>query len=332
MKITNGSDQRIYREELAPFLPPRIFDAHVHIFRKGYFPPEFAFKPHSVYHKFGGEFPIELWRELMAEVLPGREVWCNCFSAPHTEVDRDRLPEADGRTEFAMALVSPADSAEAMARRIEAAGAVGVKPYLNFAADFYGKPANEVEIRDMLTPEQLAYLNEKRLAVTLHIPRPGRFADPFNQRQMAGLCEKYPRVKFIFAHIGRAYFMPNSRESNIGELAQFPNAFFDTAMVNSTDILRYTFDHFPAGRVLFGTDSPIALLRGKSIEINNQYAYLMGEDYAIGTAIYDAGHAVEFTSFFYEQLRAVIAAAPSGCLEKILFVNAKKLFEEIARK
>ena len=59
MKITNGSDQRIYREELAPFLPPRIFDAHVHIFRKGYFPPEFAFKPRSVYHKFGGEFPIE---------------------------------------------------------------------------------------------------------------------------------------------------------------------------------------------------------------------------------------------------------------------------------
>ena len=47
MKITNGSDQKIYREELAPLLPPRIFDAHVHIFRKGYFPPGFAFKPRS---------------------------------------------------------------------------------------------------------------------------------------------------------------------------------------------------------------------------------------------------------------------------------------------
>ena len=332
MKITNGSDQKIYREELAPLLPPRIFDAHVHIFRKGYFPPGFAFKPRSVYHKFGGEFPIELWRELMAEVLPGCEVWCNCFSAPHTEVDRDRLPEEDGRTEFAMALVSPADSAEAMARRIEAAGAVGVKPYLTFAADFYGKPANEVEIRDMLTPEQLAYLNGEGLAVTLHIPRPGRFADPVNQRQMAELCENYPNVKFIFAHVGRAYFMRNIRESNINELAQYPNAFFDTAMVNNTDVFRYTFDHFPAERVLFGTDSPIALLRGKSVEINDQYAYLMGEDYAIGTTIYDAGHAVEFTTFFYEQLRAVIAAAPSGCLEKILFGNAKKLFGEIAQK
>ena len=50
------------------------------------------------------------------------------------------------------------------------------------------------------------------------------------------------------------------------------------------------------------------------------------------TAGLKAGHAVEFTTFFYEQLRAVIAAAPSGCLEKILFGNAKTLFEEIARK
>ena len=331
MKIMNEQDRQIYREELAPFLPPRIFDAHVHVFDKSFFPPDFAFKPLSVHNKFGGEFPLALWRELMRELLPEQEVWLNCFADPNLKLDRGRVPEVNRQNEFAMVVVSPADPPEVMANRIEAAGAVGVKPYLNFAADFYGKKSNDVEIRDMLTPGQLEYLNARRLAITLHIPRSGRFADPVNQRQMVEICEKYPDIKIIFAHIGRAYFMRNIRESNIGELAKLPNAYFDTAMINSAEILRYAADHFPVDRILFGTDSPIALLRGKSVEINNQYAYLMGENYKIGTAIIDTDHAVQFTTFFYEQLRAMIAAFPGAALGKVLFDNAKQLFTGISR-
>ena len=329
MNIMSENDCRIYREELAPVLPKKIFDAHVHIFRKEYFPENFTFPEKYVYNKFGGEFPIELWRELMNALLPQQELWLNCFSAPHLEIDNDRLPEVQGEREFAMALVSPADSVETLQNRVESSGAIGVKPYLNYAAFVYGKKSNDVEVVDMLTPEQLEYLNEKSLAVTLHIPRAGRFADPLNQQQMIALCEKYPKIKFIFAHIGRAYFMQNIRESNIDEFAQYPNAFFDTAMINSSDILKYTYDHFPLERVLFGTDTPIALLKGKSVEINNQYAYLMGENYAIGTSIIDTSGVIEFTTFFYEQLRGIIAATPEKDLEKVLFSNAYKLFTGI---
>ena len=332
MKLMTERDKLIYREELAPKLPAKIFDAHVHAFSKEYFPAGFEFPPLSCYNKFGGDFPLPLWREIMEELLPEQEVWLNCFSAPHLKIDRDRTPSVNGKNEFAMALISPADPVEKVAVRIENANAAGVKPYLNLAAAHYGKKSDDVEISDMLTPEQLAYLNEKSLAVTLHIPRPGRFADPVNQRQMIGLCEKYPRIKFIFAHIGRAYFMRNIRESNIEEFAKYPNAYFDTAMLNSKEIFQYTFDHFPLERVLFGTDTPIALLRGKSVEINNQYAYLMGENYAIGTSIIDTSGAVEFTTFFYEQLRALIAATPEKDLEKVLFSNAHKLFTGIQKK
>lgn len=332
MKLMNERDLIIYREELAPLLPEKIFDVHVHAFSKDFFPEGFEFSPQSCYRKFGGAFPIALWRELMKELLPEQTVWVNCFASPNLQVDRDRIPDVNWKNEFAMAIISPADPVEKVMNRIENSGAVGVKPYLNYAADYYGKKSNDVEIFDMLTPEQLEYLNEKSLAVTLHIPRSARFADPLNQRQMIGLCEKYPGIKFIFAHIGRAYFMRNIMESNISEFVQFPNAFFDTAMINSVDILKYTFDHFPAERVLFGTDSPIALLRGKSVEINNQYAYLMGENYAIGTSIIDTDHAVEFTTFFYEQLRAIIASAPEKDREKVFFDNAYKLFTGINKK
>ena len=332
MKLMNERDRIIYREELAPRLPAKIFDAHVHTFSKDFFPEGFEFPPRTCYNKFGGEFPLPLWREIMKELLPEQEVWLNCFSAPNLKINRERIPAVNHKNEFAMALLSPADPVEKLAERIETSRAVGVKPYLNFAADHYGKKSADVEIADMITPEQLEYLNKKSLAVTLHIPRPGRFADPLNQRQMIELCEKYPDIKFIFAHIGRAYFMRNIYESNLEEFCRYPNACFDTAMLNNVDILKYTFDHFPAERVLFGTDTPIALLRGKSVEINDQYAYLMGENYAIGTSIIDTSGAVEFTTFFYEQLRAVLAAAPEKDLEKVLFSNAYNLFTGIKKK
>ena len=331
MKIMNEQDLQIYREELAPLLPRRIFDAHVHVFSKDFFPPGFAFEPRSCYNRFGGDFTLEFWRELMHELLPEQEVWLNCFAAPDLNLNRDCVPAVNRRTEFSMVVVSPADSPEEMIRRIGKNHAAGVKPYLNFAADFYGKKENDVEIRDMLTPGQLEYLNEKGLAITLHIPRSGRFADPVNQRQMVEICEKYPKIKVIFAHIGRAYFMRNIKESNIEELAKIPNAYLDTAMINSAEIMRYAADHFPSGRILFGSDNPIALLRGKSVEINNQYAYLMGENYSIGTAIRDTDNAVRFTFFFYEQLRAVISAFSGSELEKVLFSNAEQLFTGISK-
>lgn len=331
MNWITESDRRIYREELAPRLPRRILDAHVHIWERNCFPPDFHFAPRDCANRFGGEFPLARWREAMRALLPEQQAGLNCFGFPHDAADRGRVPEANGPDEFVNVLISPADPAEVVRRRIEAAGAVGVKPYWNYAASCYGKKSSEVEIFDMLTVAQLEYLNRAGLAVTLHIPRPGRFADRVNQRQMVELCERYPRISFIFAHIGRAYFMRNIVESNLAALAALPNAFFDTAMVNHVGVLRYAFDHFPAERILFGSDAPIALLCGKSVEVNDQYVYLMGEDYDIGTAIRDTEHVLEFTTFFYEQLRAILAATPENALENVLYCNAAKLFGSIAK-
>ena len=324
--IANDIDRTIFQEEFQGRLPSKLFDIHVHLWDETAFPTGFRFPEKHWANRFGGTFPFSLWRQVMSELLPGHEVNLNCFGLPHGKADRDRAPAVSGGGNFTMALVSPADSGEELCRRIEGMGAVGVKPYWNFAADYFRKNAAEVEIADMLTAPQLEYLNAKKLAVMLHIPRPGRFADPVNRRQMLELCGKYPDVRFIFAHIGRAYFLRNIRESNLDELAECPNAFFDTAMICNVDVFRHAFDHFPASRIMFGSDAPIAFLRGKSVEINHQYAYLMGEDYPIGTSIYDSGHAVNFTTFFYEQLRALLETAPADELENILYHNAVKFF------
>jgi hypothetical protein len=143
-------------------------------------------------------------------------------------------------------------------------------------------------------------------------------------------------VKIIFAHIGRAYYLSNVIGFLDG-IAACPNAYVDSAMVNHEGVLEYTFRNFPRNRILFGSDAPVAFLRGKSVEINNQYAYLMGEEYAIGTSIHDARHAVSFTTFFYEQLRGIkLAAERAGWsgreVEDFFFNNASRLFLEVAAR
>lgn len=331
-------DRKIFEQELRDFLPDRIFDAHAHLFDAACFRPGTTLPPKSPYRKFGGRLTLEQYLAWAAERLPGKELHLNSFGHPSEDTDREAAAAYSGRISdnrrfFGMALVSPRDPPGTVAARIEKHRLVGYKPYLNFV-DW--KPAAEVTIEDMLPEAQMALADELGLLVTLHIPRPERLADPLNQEQMPALCRRYPRVKFIFAHIGRAYFLQNVIDRLEG-VAACPNAYLDTAMVNHEGVLEYALRHFPRERILFGSDAPIALLLGKSVEVNNQYAYLMGEDYEIGTSIFDARHVVDFTSFFYEQLRGLKLAArraslTSAEIEALFFGNAHRLFATTAKR
>lgn len=330
------ADRAIYDRELEAFLPRRIFDAHVHLFDRSCLKPDATFPPRHCYQKFGGVFPQTDYDAWMKAWLPGREVYYNSFGHPEPTSDLDASAVytgriSDHRRSFGMALVAPRDSAAAVVRRVESNRLIGLKPYLSFVE---GKPAGEITIHDMLPAEQMKAADERGWAVTLHIPRSGRLADPVNQAQMVELCRRYPRARIIFAHIGRAYYL-SSVTGFLDGLADCPNAYIDTAMINHEGVLEYAFRHFPPGRILFGSDPPFSLLRGKSVEINNQYAYLMGDDYAIGTVIFDRGRAVTFTTFFYEQLRGIKLAAerarlPRDAIEGILFNNANRLFLDVA--
>jgi predicted TIM-barrel fold metal-dependent hydrolase len=331
-------DLVLYEEELRDFLPERIFDAHVHLFDATCLVKGAAFKPRHPYQKFGGVFTVEQYEEWMKRLLPAQEIHFNSFGHPEDESDREASAAytgriSDNRQRFGMALVSPADPVEAVVQRVEQNNLIGYKPYPSFVK---GKPVAAVTIFDMLPEPLMREADARGWAVMLHIPRPGRLADPINQVQMVELCQRYPTAKIIFAHIGRAYYL-NSVLGALEGIAACPNAYLDTAMINHEGVLEYAFSHFPRERILFGADAPFALLRGKSVEINDQYAYLLGENYAMGTAIYDAEHAVTFTSFFYEQLRGIKLAAERAGLSRneikgFFFDNAHQVFDTIAKQ
>ena len=332
------TDRQVYERELQGFLPSRIFDAHIHLFDRSCLVPGYEFPPKSCYQKFGGTCTMEQCLAWAEALLPNQELHLNSFGHPSYDSDIDASAAYSGRVSdnnrfFGMALVSPHDTADVVARRLVENRLIGCKPYLDFV-DW--KDSREITIHDMLPAEQMEVADDRGLAITLHIPRPQRLADLVNQAQMVELCRRYPGAKIIFAHIGRAYYLRNV-VGFLDGIAACPNAYVDTAMVNHEGVLEYTFKTFPRDRILFGSDAPVAFLRGKSVEINNQYAYLMGEDYEIGTSIYDPRNAVDFTSFFYEQLRGIkLAAERTGLsaanIEDLFFNNAHRLFTAIAKR
>jgi len=323
--IITEHDRAVYREEFAGRLPAKIFDSHVHIVCKRSFPADWPSTNISYVAKTGNEFTVEKFFGWYKEFLPDVEMSLAGFGPPAMRVDRSDAANfgTDNRRIFGLRLLSAYDPVELVESDIRKFRLAGVKPYANMALK---TPGREVELLDFFTPEQLEMLNRLKLIAVVHIPRKMRLEDPLNRRQMKQLCEKYPDITFVFAHIGRAYYQ-RCATGYVDEFVEFPNAWWDTAMINHEGVLKYTFDHFPAERILFGTDAPIAFLHGKSVEINNQYAYVTPEDFHDGTTLNDTTGKIQYVPFLYEQLRSVLALdLPRQVLEGFLFDNAHDLY------
>ena len=77
--LVSDMDRKVFAEELAPRLPKKLFDAHVHVFNKDCFPPDFNLGEKSCYQKFGGEHRSEFCVEMYKKLLPSIDVTFNCF-------------------------------------------------------------------------------------------------------------------------------------------------------------------------------------------------------------------------------------------------------------
>ncbi len=318
-------NRRIWQEELEAFVPQCVLDVHVHVFNDATLPPGEAFPA-------GGprlqSYDFARLQADLAEVFPGRQCGAVCFGLPFPQYDQRENNRyvaggCDRRSRWALRLVDPAEDPGSVRADVIAGGFVGLKPYPNYVrkADL-----GQVEIREMLPEGIMAVADALGLIVMLHIPRRGRLEDPLNRRQIRELCSRWPGARVILAHVGRAYYLRGA-VGHLEELRDLPNLYFDTAMVNHAEVLEHLFTTVPPDRVLFGSDIPIALAAGKSVEINHQYAYITPEPWEL--SICDSAGRVTYTSFLYEQLRAIRRAVerlnlPRGFVEDFFHGNAER--------
>ncbi|MEW6235031.1 MAG: amidohydrolase family protein [Candidatus Omnitrophota bacterium] len=318
----------IFKEEFDAFLPPVILDFHVHVFNEGVVPAE---EPYSCGGHPIGRYDLADLEHDLSEIYPGRRTLAVCFGFPHVKYDRQRnnaylAEQCDNRRFFPFRLFDPLEDAPELLRRdLENGRFRGLKPYL----DYVRKPnLNDVEIPEMLPDWAMEIADELGLIVMLHIPRKARLADPLNQRQVIELCVKYPRARIVLAHIGRAYYLKNI-VGQLHNLKDIPNLYFDLAMLNHWEVMEYLFQNVSPEKILYGTDIPIALAPGKSVEINDQYTYVTPVPWEL--SISDDHRKLVFTSFLYEELRAIKKAVERSGLgrdfvEGLFYGNGMKVF------
>lgn len=321
----------IFNEEFADFLPGRILDFHVHVFNDNVVPKD------QVYSCAGHpllKYDLNDLNEDLAGLYPGRETMAVCFGSPDNAYNQKRNDDylaqcADNKRIFSLRLFDPInDTPEGLRKDLEDGRFLGLKPYLNYVR----KPnPNDVEIHEMLPAWAMDIINEHGLIIMLHIPRRERLADPLNQRQIVELCKRYPRAKIVLAHVGRAYYLKNI-VGQLDNLKDIQNLYFDLAMLNSWEVLEYLFKTVAPHKILYATDMPIAVAPGKSVEINDQYTYVTPVPWSL--SISDDHKKIKFTSFAYEELRAIKKAVDRlglghDFVEGVFHKNGERLLAEV---
>lgn len=321
---------RIWREELDDFVPDRVLDFHVHVWNNECMPAGTTYDcaGHPI-----AQYSFDDLRRDLADAYPGRQTLAVCFGMPDTKYDlacnnRYVAEGCDGRRFFSLRLVDPHEDAETVRQDVLRSDFVGFKPYLDYARK---ADPNLVEIHEMLPAGIMRIADDLQLIVMLHIPRKGRLADPLNQRQIVELCRSWPRAKIVLAHIGRAYYLKNI-VGQLDTLRGLPNLYYDLTMVNHWEVIEYLFASVPHERILYGTDIPIALAPGKSVEINDQYTYVTPVPWPL--SISDDHKNLVFTSFLYEELRAIKRAVqrlslPRSFVEAIFCDNGARLLKSV---
>ncbi len=327
-------DKQVYEEELKDFLPDKMIDVHTHVWKKE-FPRWGASNGGALWpSRVAEDCTVEDLLQTYKDMFPGKTVIPNIFGGCKYDIDMENQYSMESGKKYNLPYfyrVSYDMDVEKVEREVVEGGFLGFKPYLSNKPAYI--PDAEIRIFDFMTPEHLKIADKLGLAVILHIARSKRFADPVNIAQLLEIEEKYPNVKLVVAHIGRAY-----TEYDFGDafeiLGKTKNMMFDFCANTLDRAMVRCIDTFGPDRVLFGSDMPISKMRMYRITEGANYVNVvprgMYGDVSDDPHMREVDDASHITNFLYEELRAFKRAATELKLtkediEKIMCKNAERL-------
>lgn len=337
-------DHFFYDTYIDPYLPPKIVDIHTHVYKK-----EFCTSPNDDrtvnWIQLGGdEQPIEMLLESNKILFPGHEITCMMFgnASPEDNLDafNNYIYSSSKQTGFpSLYWSSPQMSAEKLEQAIISGNFIGIKSYLTFAPSYLD--VSEIRIFDFFPPHHLEVLNKHGWILMCHIPRNTRLGDPCNLAQLLEIEEKYPNIRLIVAHIGRAY-TPSDIKNAFEVLSKTKNMLFDFSANCLDEAIEGALRTFGPKRLLFGSDAPLYKIRLKRIVENDTYINLIPRKY-YGDEIPDDSHlrkvsgpeAEKITFFIYEVIAAFLRVAQRCNLSKneiedVFYNNAYNLISKVS--
>ncbi len=319
-------DRKIW-SEIGQVIPETIFDFHIHCFREDGFICDI---PDSL--KVYPPCDIEAVLSNIKTVFPERKTGCILTGWPSTSSNlvkqKDYLSSAAAKNNlFFLALINPDMDIKYLEKIVMKKECIGFKPYKCFA-----DTPEDARITDFITKQQIEMANHHGLIITLHLSKKAGISDPQNIEDLDYLSEKYPSVIWNLAHCGRS-FIPDYIEGTIPCLKRLlkPNIYFDTAAVTDSEVFTIVFSEFSPDRILFGSDIPVAFLRGKCVGFGYDWAFIAEETHKI-----TASFPVEPALLLYEQLKAMNKAFRKTGLdrvdiENVFFKNAEKIIRKIKK-
>ena len=333
-------DRKVYEKELKPFLPKEFIDCHVHLFKDDFPNPDGSFTKRpkiSWVSRVHGELTADELVDIYKTLFPENKVTPLVFgiSSKHVPSCNQYIKEVSDKFGFPSLFFSHYTmTPEYLEEEVKKGGFLGLKSYLSLRPSYI--PVNEVRIFDFFPKEHLEVANKNGWIIMLHIPRDLRLRDAVNVAQIMEIEEKYPNLKLIVAHIGRAY-----AKEDIGDafdvLKNTKNLVFDFTANLCDDAIRACIEAVGTKRLLFGSDLPVAYMRMYRIVENGEYFNVVPRGLygdLTGVAHMRETDEKDVTLMIYEQLLALKRVATElkltdSQIEDVMFLNSKRLIDGV---
>jgi predicted TIM-barrel fold metal-dependent hydrolase len=248
----NEHDQRIWEEELAEFVPTRVFDAHIHMLDRRHLSPDTP----QVFHNWS-DADLATLQAWAGRLYPGRETHFLVLGTPVPGIDVDvhnrwAIEQLRGDPQSRMnRLVTPSCRVEDIERDVRELGFVGLKPYRLFSVT--GDVA-QCRIHEFLPHAQLELADHLGLWVTMHLSRFHGCADQHNLDDLHEFTtQRYPRIRWILAHCARSFTYWPIRQA-MDRLRDMPNIWYDVSAVTDVRPLITLFSKENHKRIFYGSD------------------------------------------------------------------------------
>jgi uncharacterized protein len=336
-------DREFFERRIKGFLPPQIIDVHTHVWLDRY-------KSHRAENLRAVTWPtrvaldnsMEDLMETYRLMFPDKDVMPMIFGHALSFDDdihggNQYVSECAGKYRIpALIFAEPRWSVVEFEERVLAGNFIGAKVYLTLSDPRIAE--KDLQIYDFLPHHQLQVLDRHGWIVMLHIPRAARLRDPLNLAQMVEIENRYPNIKVIIAHVGRAY-CPEDIGNAFEVLAETKKMLFDISANTCAETFAQAIRAVGAKRILFGSDLPILRMRTRRICERGMYINLVPKG-LYGDVSGDphlreveGTEAEQLTFFMYEEIDALRRAAEQtslgrGDIEAIFYGNAAQVLLE----
>ena len=334
-------DRRFWKEHLEEWMPEEIFDAHSHVNEPRFHTEDVTDEMRRQYWVNEVNEPIGAADTARCDkiVYPGRKLSKIVFGSPTLEYDiegsnRALQEECANRGWYRLAVTRPQWTVEQVAAELDQPGVLGVKVYYALISRDASSRDKHIEaaIFDFLPRHQLELLDRRGAWVILHVPKADRLGHPDNISQIKQIRRDYPNITLVIAHLGRSYTLAHAEEA-LPQLADDEGLFFDNSAVLNPDVHRYAIDVLGSQRILYGTDNPIFLMRGRRQWTGRSYVNRTSYPFHFNRDREPAEVEAGYTLYMYEALLAIKQACENLKLsrrqvEGIFYKNARQLVDQ----